>query len=120
MSGTFELIPPAGQKTRRMSSVTASTDAITRGPTVVVPPKHLMAPSTASEVAEAMEIARREMEEGRSETSTPTTPPETIVTDKYAYAFDIDGVLIRGGDVIPEAIEAMKMLNGENEYGIKV
>ena len=40
--------------------------------------------------------------------------------DKYAYAFDIDGVLIRGGKPIPEAIETMKVLNGENQYGIKV
>jgi ribonucleotide monophosphatase NagD (HAD superfamily) len=39
---------------------------------------------------------------------------------KFAFAFDIDGVLLRGGKVIPEAIEAMKMLNGDNEYGIKV
>jgi hypothetical protein len=31
-----------------------------------------------------------------------------------------DGVLIRGGKVLPEAVEAMKLLNGENEFGIKV
>lgn len=89
------------------------------GPTVVVPPKHLMAPSDASEVASAMEHARHELETTATP-GTPTTPPETAVTDKYAYAFDIDGVLIRGGKPIPEAIEAMKMLNGENDYGIKV
>lgn len=89
------------------------------GPTVVVPPKHLMAPSDASEVATAMEHARHEIEEDITP-GTPTTPPVTAVTDKYAYAFDIDGVLIRGGKPIPEAIDAMKMLNGENEYGIKV
>lgn len=45
---------------------------------------------------------------------------DTLVTDKFAFAFDIDGVLIKGGHVIPEAIEAMKVLNGENEYGIKM
>lgn len=65
-----------------------------------------------------MDLARHQI--NRSSTSTPETPPETIVTDKFAFAFDIDGVLIRGGKVIPEAIDAMKMLNGENEYGIKV
>jgi len=42
------------------------------------------------------------------------------VADDFAFAFDIDGVLIRGGRPIPEAIEAMKVLNGENEFGIKV
>jgi hypothetical protein len=66
-----------------------------------------------------MEHARHEIEAAATP-GTPATPPETSVTDKYAYAFDIDGVLIRGGRPIPEAIEAMKMLNGENEYGIKV
>jgi ribonucleotide monophosphatase NagD (HAD superfamily) len=42
------------------------------------------------------------------------------VTDKFAFAFDIDGVLIRGGRPIPEAVEAMKVLNGKNPHGIKM
>lgn len=68
-----------------------------------------------------MEIARYELDSFRSATSSPSTPPlETLVTDKFAFAFDIDGVLIRGGKVIPEAIEAMKQLNGDNKYGIKM
>ncbi|KAK3332701.1 HAD-like domain-containing protein [Cercophora scortea] len=52
----------------------------------------------------------------------PTTPvvADPDVVDNFAFAFDIDGVLIRGGKPIPEAIEAMKVLNGENEYGIKI
>lgn len=51
----------------------------------------------------------------------PVSPiPNHTVADDFAYAFDIDGVLVRGGDPIPEAIEAMKVLNGENEYGIRV
>ncbi|KAI0185121.1 HAD-superfamily subfamily IIA hydrolase [Xylaria flabelliformis] len=55
----------------------------------------------------------------------PTTPPENeededLVADSFAFAFDIDGVLVRGGRPIPEAVEAMKVLNGENKYGIKI
>ncbi|KAI0018687.1 HAD-superfamily hydrolase [Xylariomycetidae sp. FL0641] len=54
----------------------------------------------------------------------PITPPdddgEEPVADSFAFAFDIDGVLVRGGRPIPEAIQAMKVLNGENEYGIKI
>lgn len=51
----------------------------------------------------------------------PVTPvAEPDVADNFAFAFDIDGVLIRGGRPIPEAIEAMKVLNGENEFGITV
>jgi len=79
-----------------------------------------MAPSDAHEVAAAMEMARLELSTDRSAANTPPTPEETIVTDKYAFAFDIDGVLIRGGKVIPDAVEAMKMLNGQNSYGIKM
>lgn len=111
---------PKPRFTRRVSSDAATREELhgRQGATVVVPPKHLMASSSSHEVAAAMEHARQEI--SRSSTSTPETPPETIVTDKFAYAFDIDGVLIRGGKVIPEAVEAMKMLNGENEYGIKV
>ncbi|KAF4123031.1 to phosphatidyl synthase [Geosmithia morbida] len=38
----------------------------------------------------------------------------------FVFAFDIDGVLVRGGEPIPEAIEAMKMLDGENEWNVAV
>ena len=60
-----------------------------------------------------------------SETTSPISAPvdddhEDIVADGFAFAFDIDGVLVRGGRAIPEAIEAMKVLNGENQYGIKM
>lgn len=54
------------------------------------------------------------------EPSSPMTPADTPTADSFAFAFDIDGVLIRGGKPIPEAVEAMKVLNGENEYGMKV
>ncbi|ETS85074.1 hypothetical protein PFICI_03099 [Pestalotiopsis fici W106-1] len=52
--------------------------------------------------------------------SEPISPPGDLVADSFAFAFDIDGVLIRGGRAIPEAVEAMKVLNGQNEYGIKI
>lgn len=114
---------PRGQRQglRRLSSQTAEESMLDgRSPTVVVPPKHLMAPSDAHETAAAMEMARHQLEDYSSPMSPPTTPPETTVTDKYAFAFDIDGVLIRGGRPIPEAVEAMKVLNGQNQWGIKV
>jgi Haloacid dehalogenase-like hydrolase len=84
-------------------------------------------PSNAHETALAMEMAKHRLAE-ESDVSTPevstgaTTPEpdELPTTDKFAFAFDIDGVLIRGGEVIPEAVEAMKVLNGQNEYNIKV
>ncbi|KAI0426330.1 HAD-like domain-containing protein [Xylaria sp. FL1042] len=50
----------------------------------------------------------------------PENEERALVADSFAFAFDIDGVLVRGGRPIPEAIEAMKVLNGKNQYGIKV
>jgi hypothetical protein len=52
--------------------------------------------------------------------STPITPADIPPEDSFSLAFDIDGVLIRGGNPIPEAIEAMKVLNGENEFGVRM
>lgn len=79
-----------------------------------------MAPSDAHGIAASIELARQELEAAYGDNGNLETPPESDVTDKYAFAFDIDGVLIRGGRPIPEAIEAMKVLNGQNEYGIKM
>lgn len=117
---TVGIPPPSVRALRRLSSNSATREDLVGGPVVLAPPKHLMAPSEAHEVAASMEVARHELEEFRSATTSPGTFSETLVTDKFAFAFDIDGVLIRGGKVIPEAIDAFKMLNGENEYGIKV
>ena len=121
--------PPNGEKTntgskatiRRLSSATAKFNDLHLGPSVVVPPKHMEEPSNAHETAAALELAKHRLSAvGPEGVSTPPTRPETTTTDNYAFAFDIDGVLIRGGRPIPEAIEAMKVLNGQNEYGIKV
>jgi len=37
-----------------------------------------------------------------------------------AFVFDIDGVLVHGDRLIPEAKRALSMLNGDNELGIKI
>lgn len=91
-----------------------------------------MAASDAFETAQSIEMAKVHLdetpssEEASPRTGSPVIRPvstrttTTTVTDKYAFAFDIDGVLIRGGQAIPEAIEAMKVLNGDNPFGIKV
>jgi len=77
-------------------------------------------PGNAHETAAAMNVAKQHIDTVGSGSSTPEAPSETATADTYAFAFDIDGVLIRGGKPIPEAIQAMKMLNGQNEWGIKV
>lgn len=117
------LSPNARPPIRRLSSATASMDELHLGPSVVVPPEQMDRFSDAHETAAAMEMAKHHMKEkafSDGGISTPSTPPVTSTTDKFAFAFDIDGVLIRGGKPIPEAVEAMKILNGQNEFGIKV
>jgi hypothetical protein len=114
------------QPLRRVSSHNAKRADLFSGPTVVGPPEQLGSSTGASEMAMAMEMAKHHLAEASQpptpDDSKPATPHEgrLATTDKYAFAFDIDGVLIKGGKVIPEAIEAMRVLNGENEFGIKV
>lgn len=119
-TGGLTLAPGSPPTVRRLSSVTANFHDLTGGPSVVVPPKNLHKPSDAHETAAALELAKHRLSVIGDGFSPPSTPPETTTTDSYAFGFDIDGVLIRGGQPVPEAIEAMKMLNGQNEYGIKV
>lgn len=109
--------PPRPRTLRRLSSEDATADLLSRGPAIVVPP-HLV-DQEANDIAASMELARQEIE-ALDSLESPGTPKESTVTDRYAYAFDIDGVLIRGGRPIPEAVEAMKVLNGQNAYGIKM
>ena len=117
----------SGRELRRLSSSTARPVDLYAGNVTVAPARHLSKRSDAHENALALERAKSHLAE-ESDESTPdgssggTTPEEGGVrsTDAYAFAFDIDGVLIRGGQVIPEAVEAMRMLNGDNEYNVKV
>lgn len=134
MAEADNYLVPESQRTRRLSSISATCADLFSGPTVLVPPRHLMAKSDAFETAQSIELAKKHLEESTTSSSEEATPASgspvlkavpthnsaSSITDKYAFAFDIDGVLIRGGRVIPEAVEAMKVLNGENEFGIKV
>ncbi|KAJ5960321.1 HAD-superfamily hydrolase subfamily IIA CECR5 [Penicillium vulpinum] len=87
------------------------------GPNVVVP-NHLVAP-TSEHIFKNM--AKHEVSsEDTSPINTPMPNPPMVTSDDFALAFDIDGVLIKGGEPIPSAVDAMKYINGENPYGVKV
>jgi len=120
MSAPVAAMPAKKSGIRRLSSVAARPEDVATGPVVVVPPKHLKCPGDAHETAAAKEMAKCSLNRTSSRTSAANIPPQPTVTGTYAFAFDIDGVLIRGGKAIPEAIEALKVLDGQNEYGIKV
>ena len=113
------LSPKANPRVRRLSSYVTDPDDTSSEPTVIVPPKDLHKPSDAHETAAALELAKHRLNIGDG-VEPSSTPLETKTADSYAFGFDIDGVLVRGGQPIPEAIEAMKVLNGQNEWGIKV
>ena len=89
-----------------------------------MPPKHLEADSarTGEEVATKMEGTQERAVAQTSEDDTASFGDvrRHQIVDAYAFAFDIDGVLVKGGAPIPEAVEAMRVLNGENDYGVKV
>lgn len=96
------------------------------GPNVVVPPKHLMASLRDRDLSSATDMATHHLEEEvvsseeeSPQVATPLSTPPIVTSDDFALAFDIDGVFVRGGEAIPEALEAMKYINGENPYGTK-
>lgn len=45
---------------------------------------------------------------------------KTKAAKNMAFAFDIDGVLVHGSELIPQGAEALKMLNGDNMLGIRI
>jgi hypothetical protein len=93
-----------------------------------------MASSDAADFPVEMERAKERLnsdtsvssDESSPQAASPATSPsipaasENVTTDEFALAFDIDGVLLRGGKPIPAAVEALKYINGKNPYGIKV
>jgi HAD superfamily hydrolase (TIGR01456 family) len=126
----MEMLSPTSSRrpeTRRLSSQSVNRSDLFAGPTTIGPPETLSRRSSAHETAAAIEAARHHLAEDSDvptppDDEGPLTPDETALrtADSYAFAFDIDGVLIKGGEVIPEAIQAMKVLNGDNEFGVKV
>lgn len=124
-AGGLQVPRPKGRTTRRLSSHSVTKEDLADGPAIVVPPNMMDGKGgDAHELASAMELARRGIEglttEEDEQDDFKIEFLESKTTDKYAFAFDIDGVLIKGGDPIPEAVQAMKMLNGMNNRGIKV
>lgn len=96
------------------------------GPNVVVPPKDLIPPTDPEISAIEREMTKQQPQKNVSSGGNPVANAEPIdkrpvaTADQFAFAFDIDGVLMRGGKPIPEAVDALKYINGENPYGVKV
>ncbi|KAL2854913.1 HAD-like domain-containing protein [Aspergillus pseudoustus] len=130
MSMFEDTVLSGGSHVRRLSNDLIQPSDLYSNRNVVIHPRHLKAPSEAQETAVEIELAKEHldydsssMEGSTSAESPPSSPPfpaASTTTDQFALAFDIDGVLIKGGESIPGAVEAMKYINGANPHGIKV
>jgi hypothetical protein len=81
----------------------------------------MTAPYDADGTAMRLERARKSIDETASDEGTPEVEqPDRSSTDKFAIAFDIDGVLLKGGKPLPASIGAMQYINGGNPYGVKM
>lgn len=110
------------QKVHRLNSLDADRTDLFGGPNVAVPPQHLMSPTTPhpSTTAEMTIQNTHETGSAGAELTKSLHHPPNVTSDDFALAFDIDGVFVKGGKPIPEAIQAMKYINGDNPYGVKV
>lgn len=108
-----------GTQRVRLDLDTARTDLY--GPNLVVPKHFLTSTSTSNHIFKSKSnMTKPEVSSEDSPINTPMPHPPKVTSDDFALAFDIDGVLIKGGESIPEAVDAMKYINGENPYGVKV
>jgi len=110
----------AAVRPRRVSLDSPRPAEVDSGPTVVVPPASYMASTIPDTIAMARARADEVVVDDDTSSDEDSVTSVRNVVPSYAFAFDIDGVLLRGGEVIPAAKEAMRWLNGENPDGIKV
>ncbi|KAJ5205088.1 uncharacterized protein N7498_005967 [Penicillium cinerascens] len=83
---------------RRLSSADSRRCDLYSGPIVIAPPENMKAPCDADTIATRLERARKSIDETASESITPDVEKsDRSNTDKFAIAFDIDGVLVKGG-----------------------
>ncbi|KAK0386707.1 hypothetical protein NLU13_6542 [Sarocladium strictum] len=111
---------PAGEVPKRQNTATKFYDNVFEGKGQIarVIAEH-GTPSEPPSAPGSPELDSSRTSVSSSGAQSPINPPlDLTVADRFVYAFDIDGVLVRGGKAIPEAIEAMKVLNGQNEYGV--
>lgn len=113
----------AATRVRRLSSVDANRSDLYNGPIVIGPPENVKEPCDTDETATELERAKRSLDEAASDSGVSEVGPEhpdLRITDKFAIAFDIDGVLVKGGKALPVSLDAMKYINGSNPYGVKM
>lgn len=113
------------QRVRRLDSLDADrTDLF--DPKFLVSPSHLMAPTHIHDIATLEKMAHYHADDEVTSAkdypsvSGPLKNPPMVTSNDFALAFDIDGVFIRGGQPLQEAVKAMRYINGENPWGIKV
>ncbi|KAJ5267102.1 phosphatase [Penicillium angulare] len=113
------------QRVERPYSLGTERADLYSGTGLVAPPKDLLASSGDGDLiptnVTSPNIEETIFSEQESlQTIIPLLTPPMVTCDDFALAFDIDGVLMRGGQPIPEAVDAMKYINGDNPYRLKI
>lgn len=106
---------------RRMSAADAKRCDLYSGPIVLTPFENLKASSGSHETATSLEEAKLSLDETTSNKDfSEIEHPDENTTDKFAIAFDIDGVLMKGGKPLPTSVDAMRYINGHNPHKMKM
>lgn len=106
---------------RRLSNADAKRCDLYNGPIVISPLENLKAPYDADKTVASLEEAKLSLDETASDQDfSEVEHPDENTTDKFAIAFDIDGVLMKGGQPLPASIDAMRYLNGHNPHEMKM
>lgn len=118
---------PTWKATSRFQShLEISFDNVTVGPEAKDPAQGSSLNRTLSTIQDPVAPIRElqssqvSKEDASTNGSVIVAPPSTTVATDYAFGFDLDGVFLRGGNVIEEAKQALRILNGDNEYHVKV
>ncbi|KAL1918801.1 uncharacterized protein VTP21DRAFT_2823 [Calcarisporiella thermophila] len=69
---------------------------------------------------ETLQVRKYDFDRRTSITSLAVRQPQPEWYTQAAIAFDIDGVLLRGGTVLPEAKRALRILDGHNPYKMRI
>lgn len=106
---------------RRLSNADAKRSDLYEGPIVLTPLEKLKFPCDADKTATSFEEAKLSLDESASDQDfSEVEHPDENTTDKFAIAFDIDGVLMKGGKPLPASVDAMRYINGDNPYKMKM
>ncbi|TID29016.1 hypothetical protein CANINC_002164 [Pichia inconspicua] len=118
----IDLLKPEPKK-KNVSSISLSDQFVSAFPSISNMDSTLGITSPISPTV-ALRNPRMSLSFNHNNLCTPPKFKKTVIDHprvaSYAFAFDIDGVLVKGPDTLQSGIEAISYLEGNNPYNIKV